>query len=681
VGIVKNIMVRAVADFSALTTESKKASKSMNDMERNFSQKMGGISASVGGMANGLKGAIAGIAVGLAPATMGVSLVVGAAMAVVGGAMAKATEEAIRYETALTQLNHTLGKSGKGISDWGMTDGAKVGLSETQVASAGAQYGNLISKFVADQGTAARYTQELIQQTAVIASRTGRTQEDVIERIRSGLLGETEAVEDLGIMVNVSMLESTKAFKELAGNTSWAKLNFHQQQQIRLAAILEQSYSSYGATLGDTTASSISKLTAEWNNFVLNVGHAILPIVKEAIEGLTWVIAKVNAVLKVWSVMSNAFFGGKEPPFRNRTDAETKAITEQTLAVKDLDDKIKKVNKSKKDGFLFGFDQITQLPSKNTGDASGVLGGGATPFTQLNEELKNTNIKMTGFADRLKIVKDAFTKLGQANDALKRGKFKAAADYFAEAVGIMWTAWYGKKSGQSLELGLKTLNIAMTQMLKGDFKNAGKNFALALETIKEAVYGKKGEPKRNMAGAIGNISAAMGQLVVPGKAVTGLVNLVKAMKDALSISFNGSGGSSFMSSYVKGIDKMISSLNVFIGKLKRMEVFGKKPFAGLGYIDLIEKQPVRTAGVPQFAKGGVVTKSTYANIGEDGAEAVVPLENNTQWIDKLAAKLGGKMGGGSGDIIIQIGGKEFGRVAIAEINKANRQAGRNLIKV
>lgn len=49
--------------------------------------------------------------------------------------------------------------------------------------------------------------------------------------------------------------------------------------------------------------------------------------------------------------------------------------------------------------------------------------------------------------------------------------------------------------------------------------------------------------------------------------------------------------------------------------------------------------------VPQLAKGGVVESPTLSMIGEQGKEAVVPLENNTEWIDELAGKLGNSMFG------------------------------------
>lgn len=45
-----------------------------------------------------------------------------------------------------------------------------------------------------------------------------------------------------------------------------------------------------------------------------------------------------------------------------------------------------------------------------------------------------------------------------------------------------------------------------------------------------------------------------------------------------------------------------------------------------------------------LAKGGIVHSATQAIIGEHGAEVVMPLENNTEWIDKLAEKLGGRGG-------------------------------------
>lgn len=58
--------------------------------------------------------------------------------------------------------------------------------------------------------------------------------------------------------------------------------------------------------------------------------------------------------------------------------------------------------------------------------------------------------------------------------------------------------------------------------------------------------------------------------------------------------------------------------------------------------------------IPRLAKGGVVNDPTMALIGEQGREAIVPLENNLEWIDKIAEKLRSGIPASSGIIIENI---------------------------
>lgn len=89
-----------------------------------------------------------------------------------------------------------------------------------------------------------------------------------------------------------------------------------------------------------------------------------------------------------------------------------------------------------------------------------------------------------------------------------------------------------------------------------------------------------------------------------------------------------------------------------------------------------------SAGInfPRLARGGIVDKSTFAEIGEDGTEAVVPLENNTEWMDKIANNLAKKMGINAGprNIILQVDGRELGRAAVDNINSMSAVGGVNL---
>ena len=59
-------------------------------------------------------------------------------------------------------------------------------------------------------------------------------------------------------------------------------------------------------------------------------------------------------------------------------------------------------------------------------------------------------------------------------------------------------------------------------------------------------------------------------------------------------------------------------------------------------LQAMAKEQLGIKTINKLATGGIVRHATNAIIGEAGAEAVVPLENNTEWIDLLAEKLGGR---------------------------------------
>lgn len=97
-------------------------------------------------------------------------------------------------------------------------------------------------------------------------------------------------------------------------------------------------------------------------------------------------------------------------------------------------------------------------------------------------------------------------------------------------------------------------------------------------------------------------------------------------------------------------------------------------------IDIINAIPgvnikrLSSLSVPQMAKGGVVDSATLAVIGERGKEAVIPLENNLEWLDKLAGMLNDRMGGNQ-PIVLNVDGKRFGEIAVDTINGITRQRG------
>lgn len=79
------------------------------------------------------------------------------------------------------------------------------------------------------------------------------------------------------------------------------------------------------------------------------------------------------------------------------------------------------------------------------------------------------------------------------------------------------------------------------------------------------------------------------------------------------------------------------------------------------------------------ARGGVFSSATLTMLGEAGTEAVVPLENNTGWMDVMAQKLGERMGGGAGTVVVPvyIGGEKLAEQVVEAINATTRTTGVN----
>lgn len=83
--------------------------------------------------------------------------------------------------------------------------------------------------------------------------------------------------------------------------------------------------------------------------------------------------------------------------------------------------------------------------------------------------------------------------------------------------------------------------------------------------------------------------------------------------------------------------------------------------------------------IPAMATGGIVPHKTLALIGENGKEAVLPLENNTSWMDVLTNKIATKVGGASSTVILEIDGREFGRAVVEQGNRESRRVGTKLV--
>ena len=388
-------------------------------------------------------------------------------------------QTALEVSASMNQIKRQMGESSQSFLKWVNDNANAMNMGVGEATNYGAVYSNLFSGFIKDTNKLSAYTAKMLQTSAVIAEGSGRSITDVMERIRSGLLGNTEAIEDLGINVNVAMIESTEAFKKFANGQSWQQLDYQTQQQIRLMAILEQATAKYGNTLSNSVNGRISLFKSLMKDSALNLGNAMLPIINAimpVLNSFAMVLKNVTAKLAEFiALMFNKKatvkdgVGGAVGDMGNAMKDAAGGAGDLADAVDDagdsaggladnLGDSAKNAKKAAKELLgLMGFDEINILQKPKDDDAGGSggggggkggkgKGGGGGPFKDILPEVELTDMDnqfksiFDGLGDKLKGLFDLFKK---GFDAAFRPegieRIKIALDQIAKTLGEIAT--------------------------------------------------------------------------------------------------------------------------------------------------------------------------------------------------------------------------------------------------
>ncbi|NMA73637.1 MAG: hypothetical protein GX963_05630, partial [Bacteroidales bacterium] len=116
-----------------------------------------------------------------------------------------------------------------------------------------------------------------------------------------------------------------------------------------------------------------------------------------------------------------------------------------------------------------------------------------------------------------------------------------------------------------------------------------------------------------------------------GSFFSGLWNTIKDTFSALGTKI-GDAMSGAVKAGINGLLGMIEGVvNTFIRMINgAINMINLIPGVNIGKLDELR--------IPRLAKGGIVTRATIAEIGEDGREAVIPLEKNLGWMKNLVAE-------------------------------------------
>lgn len=340
-------------------------------------------------------------------------------------------KSAAEQEASMQQVELIYGEASDTIKDFAENTAITFNMSTKEAYKYSQIYGNLIQSITDDEAENALYTQQLLESSAIIASATGRTMEDVMDRIRSGLLGNTEAIEDLGINVNVALLESTDAFKKFAGDKSWEQLDFQTQQQIRLFGILEQTTKKYGKEVNKNTASSIQKLTAKLNNLTSRLNKKLLPIADKVLDKADEFIDKLDDLTdeEIENIIQIGLMVASIGPLIKILGTVTKTVGNVTKGVGILSQAVKLTGKTTTDAFKNASTATQNWAKIFTGLTSpvgiaavGITGAVALIVTAIREAERETKESFTnmgnGASDFVKGIETAESHLDSFNSIL-----------------------------------------------------------------------------------------------------------------------------------------------------------------------------------------------------------------------------------------------------------------------
>lgn len=188
---------------------------------------------------------------------------------------------------SMSKVQVVFGKSAKSIQDFASTAAAKLGMSKQAALEASGSFGNLFTTMGLGKTDAAEMSTGLVKLAADLASFNNLSPEEVLEKLRSGLVGQTEPLRSLGVNLTAAGVQAKAMEMGLAdanGTVSQAAM-----VQARYALILDQTKTAQGdfARTADGMANKMRTAKAQLIDAAATLGEKLLPYAIKAVDFVT----------------------------------------------------------------------------------------------------------------------------------------------------------------------------------------------------------------------------------------------------------------------------------------------------------------------------------------------------------------------------------------------------------
>lgn len=205
------------------------------------------------------------------------------------GAAAAGATLAVRaasdYDEAMNKASVTFGDHVDVVQEFARTSADAFGISKTAANEYSATLGVILKGSGLAEDAIADMSVDLVKLSADIASFNNLPIGVALEKIRAGLVGETEPLRTVGVLLNEAAVQQ-KAYA-LGIAEAGAKLTDAQKVQARYALILEQTTVQQGdfARTADGMANTMRRVQALLADLAVTIGTVLLPIALEVLQG------------------------------------------------------------------------------------------------------------------------------------------------------------------------------------------------------------------------------------------------------------------------------------------------------------------------------------------------------------------------------------------------------------
>lgn len=635
-------------------------------------------------------------------------------LAAVSKTLKTAITESMNYTETFNYFNVAMKNYTAEAEEYAQKVNSVLGINVEQWENAQATFMSLGTTFGLTGEKASLMSQQLTQLTYDLSSLKNVDPTVALQKMRSAFAGEIEPLRAWGV-------DLSKANLQLAATTLGITKKFNAMTQaekamLRYYVIMKQTTDAQGdmARTLQSPANQLRLLKQALTECARALGNIFIPLLQKVLPLLIAFVKVITFVLEAIARL----FGFKYP--------ETQWYGDYTAGVGGLGDEMDKTGRKAKKlkQQLAGFDEINNLTTnKGRGGGVGKLGGSFADFdlptydflagateqiSKLTEALKDCLIPLGLLLEAWAIASAVFAKttpvgiivagiglivaglihLYQTSETF-RNWVDSAWNWFK---GVMATASvaFNNFFAKVFEWGYNTFTSIINW-----FKGLPEWFTNTWQTLVTNVKAKWTAFKQGAVDAWTKIKEVFGS--IPTWFKEKFAAAWQKVKDVFSTGgkiFDGikegitNAFKTVVNAIIRGINKVIKipfdKIKDMLTKIKNVDIWGFQPFS---FINVNWSVPQ----IPELATGGVVNSPTLAMVGENGSEAIVPLEKNTEWVNRVAAQINATTD--NDDVVkalevlidvvsnkeLVIDGKSLARGISKEINRQTRIMGEGLV--